>query len=219
MERIKRFFKGKEEEEKETVEEVAEVSEEEAVLVEEVPEIEPVETAVEPEPEAEPEPEVISDAVTEEEVSVAVGGTLPYHATFQDRLKYMFADPEIGAGIEAPDSFMLEFMAEGERFYLQKPSMGEFSITTGKAPDEDAFIRISNDVMKVLLSAATFSEFSDTYMKYYKNADAGMFVKIELRKDITALNRRGYARVPVLRVLIGAIRQGSISRKVWTILL
>ena len=84
--------------------------------------------------------------------------------------------------------------------------MGEFSITIGKAPDEDAFIRISNDVMKELLSAATFSDFSDTYMKYYKNAEAGLFVKIELRKDITALNRRGYARVPVLRVLIGTIR-------------
>jgi hypothetical protein len=136
---------------------------------------------------------------------VEVGGTIPYHATFQDRLKYMFADSEIAAGIEAPDSFSLEFMAEGERFYISKPSMGEFSITTGKAPDEDAFIRISNNVVKELLTAATFSKFADIYMDCYKNSEAGRFVKIELRKDITALNRRGYARVPVLRALIGTI--------------
>lgn len=205
MERIKRLFKGKEEEEEpeEVVEEVAEEVPEEV----EVPlEIEPVETAVETpvEPEPTPEPEQV-EMVTEEPVSAEVGGTIPYHATFQDRLRYMFADSEIGGGVEAPDSFMIEFMAEGERFYITKPSMGEFNIITGKAPDEDAFIRISNDVMKELLSAATFSDFSDTYMKYYKNAEAGMFVKIELRKDITALNRRGYARVPVLKALIGMI--------------
>jgi hypothetical protein len=207
MERIKKFFKGKEEEEeeKEAAEEIAEVTEEPVAEVEETPEIEPVETAVEPEPTPTPTPEV-EEAAPEAEVSVAVGGTIPYHATFQDRLKYMFADAQIGAGIEAPDSFMLEFMAEGERFYITKPSMGEFDIITGKAPDEDAFIRISDGVMKELLSAATFSDFSDTYMKYYKNGEAGLFVKIELRKDITALNRRGYARVPVLRTLIGSVR-------------
>ena len=209
MERIKKFFKGKEEEEEEEVEaaeEVVEESEEAPAVIEEAPEIEPVETPVEPEPTPTPEYEEVVEEAPDVEVPVAVGGTMPYHATFNDRLNYMFADSEIGAGIEAPDSFMLEFMAEGERFYLSKPAMGEFSITTGKAPDEDAFIRISDDVMKELLSAATFSDFSDTYMKYYKNAEAGRFVKIELRKDITALNRRGYARVPVLRVLIGTIR-------------
>jgi hypothetical protein len=202
MERIKKFFKGKEEEEEEAAKEVAEVTEEPVEEVEETPEIEPVETVVEPEPT--PTPKV--ERPPEVEVTVAVGGTIPYHATFQDRLKYMFADTQIGAGIEAPDSFMLEFMAEGERFYITKPSMGEFDVITGKAPDEDAFIRISDDVMKELLSAATFSDFSDTYMKYYKKAEPGLFVKIELRKDITALNRRGYARVPVLRTLIGAVR-------------
>jgi hypothetical protein len=204
MERIKKFFKGKEEEEaEEAVEEVTEEVSEEV----EAPPSEPVETVAETsvEPEPTPEPEKV-ELVTEEPVSAEIGGTMPYHATFQDRLKYMFADSDISAGIEAPDSFMIEFMAEGERFYITKPSMGEFNIITGKAPDEDAFIRISNDVMIELLSAATFSEFSDTYMKYYKNAEAGMFVKIELRKDITALNRRGYARVPVLRTLIGTIR-------------
>ena len=201
MVRIKKFFKGKEEEE--AAKEVAEVTEEPVEEVEETPEIEPVETVVEPEPTPTPE---VEEAAPEVGVSEAVGGTIPYHSTFQDRLKYMFADAQIGAGIEAPDSFMLEFMAEGERFYITKPSMGEFDIITGKAPDEDAFIRISDDVMKELLSAATFSDFSDMYMKYYKNAEAGLFVKIELRKDITALNRRGYARVPVLRTLIGSVR-------------
>ena len=205
MERIKKLFKGKEEkeEEKEATEEVAEVTEEPVAEVEEAPEIEPVETAVEPEPTP---PSEVEEAAPEVKISVTAGGTMPYHATFQDRLNYMFADAQTGAGIEAPDSFMLEFMAEGERFYITKPSMGEFEIKTGKAPDEDAFIRISDDVMKELLSAATFSDFSDTYMKYYKNAEAGLFVKIELRKDITALNRRGYARVPVLRTLIGTVR-------------
>jgi hypothetical protein len=204
MERIKRFFKGKEEEEEPAEEATEEVAEEVPEEPEAPPEIEPVEAPVEPEPVE--EYEEVSEFAPEEEVSVEVGGTMPYHANFQERLKYMFADPEIGAGIEAPDSFMIEFMAEGERFYITKPSMGEFSIVIGKAPDEDAFIRISNDVMKELLSAATFSEFSDIYMKYYKNAEAGMFVKIELRKDITTLNRRGYARVPVLRTLIGEVR-------------
>ena len=123
MERIKKLFKGKEEkeEEKEAAEEVAEVTEEPVAEVEETPEIEPVETAVEPRPTPPPE---VEEAVPEAEVSVTVGGTMPYHSTFQDRLNYMFADAQIGAGIEAPDSFMLEFMAEGERFYIAKPSMG-----------------------------------------------------------------------------------------------
>jgi hypothetical protein len=43
-------------------------------------------------------------------------------------------------------------------------------------------------------------------MKYYKNPEAGKFVKIELRKDVNGLNRRGYARVPLLKLLIGMTR-------------
>ena len=89
---------------------------------------------------------------------------------------------------------------------VAKKPMGEIEIATGAAPDEDVFIRIGNDVVAELLSAASFSEFSVLYLKYYKNPEPGKFVKIELRKPITELNRRGYARVPTLKLLIGAAR-------------
>ena len=94
----------------------------------------------------------------------------------------------------------------GERFNVRKESLGEIAFGTGTAPDEDVFIRISNEAVKELLSAATFNEFVDIYMKYYKNPDGSKFVKIELRKDISSLNRRGYARVPLLKLLVGQIR-------------
>ncbi|MHA1577952.1 MAG: hypothetical protein ACTSU3_11385, partial [Candidatus Thorarchaeota archaeon] len=134
------------------------------------------------------------------------GTTIPYHDSIQDRLGYLLTDPEMSTSIEGPDEFILEFMAMGERFSVSKKAMGSISIATGSAADEDVYIRIGNDVVKELLSAATFSEFSKIYLKYYKNPEPGMFVKIELRKQITDLNRRGYARVPALKLLIGAAR-------------
>ena len=131
---------------------------------------------------------------------------MPYHATIQDRLKFMLTEPPLADSIEAPDEFKLELMAMGERFTVMKDSMGEVAVSTGTAPDEDVFIRIGNDVVAELLSAANFSEFSSLYLKYYKTPEPGKFVKIELRKPIIELNRRGYARVPTLKLLIGAAR-------------
>ncbi len=161
------------------------------------------------EPEAEvaapAEPEEVEDAADTAPLTGA-GTTIPYHATFQDRLKYMLTEDPFASSIEAPDEFSLELMAMGERFTVVKKSMGEVELSTGTAPDEDVFIRVSNDAVSELLSAANFSEFSKLYLKYYKNAEPGKFVKIELRKPITELNRRGYARIPALKLLIGASR-------------
>jgi hypothetical protein len=174
-------------------------------IVEEVPE----EAATEPTEEAAEEPVEAEEEVTEEVEAPVTDGltvTMPYHASIQDRLKYMLTEPPLNQSIEAPDEFKLEFMAMGERFMVAKKPMGEIEIATGAAPDEDVFIRIGNDVVAELLSAASFSEFSVLYLKYYKNPEPGKFVKIELRKPITELNRRGYARVPTLKLLIGAAR-------------
>jgi hypothetical protein len=146
------------------------------------------------------------EATSETTLSTEGSVTIPYHATFQDRLKYMLTEDPLASSIEAPDEFKLELMAMGERFTVVKKSMGEVELSTGAAPDEDVFIRVSNDAVSELLSAANFTEFSKLYLKYYKNAEAGKFVKIELRKSITELNRRGYARVPALKLLIGAAR-------------
>ncbi len=161
----------------------------------------------------EPEAEVAAPAAPEEveaaaETAPSTGDstTIPYHATFQDRLKYMLTEHPLASSIEAPDEFKLELMAMGERFTVVKKPMGDVALSTGAAPDEDVFIRVSNDAVSELLSAANFSEFSKLYLKYYKNAEPGKFVKIELRKPITDLNRRGYARVPALKLLIGAAR-------------
>ncbi|MGY5874618.1 MAG: hypothetical protein RTU30_02625 [Candidatus Thorarchaeota archaeon] len=142
-----------------------------------------------------------------EEVEIEdVGGTIPYHDTIQDRLMYLFNDPEISGSIEGPDEFCLEFMAMGERFRIEKESLGEIQVQTGAAPKHDAHIRIGNDVVQDLLSAATFKEFSDIFMQFYKSPEAGKFVKIEIREDVSNLNRRGYARVSLLKLLIGAAR-------------
>lgn len=142
----------------------------------------------------------------DEEVPVVRGDTIPYHSEIQERLMYMFKDSSMGAGIEGTDEFYIEFMAMGERFWIGKAPLGKIELKTGAMTDQDAHVRIANDVASDLLSASNFSEFSKIYMKYYKSAEAGKFVKIEVRKPITDLNRRGYARVPILKLLIGSAR-------------
>jgi hypothetical protein len=149
-------------------------------------------------------PEIDGTAIGE--APVGRGATIPYHASIQNRLMYMFNDSTIGAGIEGTDEFYLEFMAMGERFWIGKAPLGKVTIKPGAMTDQDAHVRISNDVVNDLLSAATFSEFSKIFMQYYKSAEPGKFIKIEVRKPITDLNRRGYARVPVLKLLIGSAR-------------
>ena len=195
---VRRLF-GRKKVDKDEVEDVEEtVTEAEPETVEEEPKVEPPADAEFRE----------TDSVPEEETSTAEApsGTIPYHDSFQDRLNYLLTDPEMASSIEAPDEFILEFMAMGERFSVTKKPMGNVTIATGTAPDEDVFIRIGNDVVTALLSAATFTELSQIYLKYYKAPEPGKFVKIELRKAITSLNRRGYARVPALKLLIGAAR-------------
>jgi hypothetical protein len=150
--------------------------------------------------------EAKAESATVEDVPVGRKSTIPYHSSIQDRLMYMFKDSSIGAGIEGTDEFYIEFMAMGERFGISKVPLGQVSIKTGAMTDQDAHVRISNDAAAELLSAANFSEFSKIFMKYYKTAESGKFVKIEVRKPITDLNRRGYARVPILKLLIGSAR-------------
>jgi hypothetical protein len=141
-----------------------------------------------------------------DEVSAGRGDTIPYHSEIQDRLMYLFNDPSIGGGIEGTDEFYIEFMAMGERFWIGKAPLGDIALKTGAMTDQDAHVRIANDVVSDLLSAATFNEFTKIYLQYYKSAEAGKFVKIEVRKPITDLNRRGYARVPIMKLLIGSAR-------------
>jgi hypothetical protein len=177
------------------------------------------ESAEEPTPEAEETAEAPKEAgaiqVTEptsevaEEVDVTTDGrgdTLPYHATVQERLMYLFNNEKTGSGIEGTDEFILEFMAMGERFWIGKAQLGDVQMKSGSSTDHDAHIRIANELVPDLLSASTFSEFSRKFLNYYKNPEAGKFVKIEVRKPITDLNRRGYARVPIMKLLIGAAR-------------
>ncbi|MGY5861629.1 MAG: hypothetical protein RTU09_04580 [Candidatus Thorarchaeota archaeon] len=162
-----------------------------------------------PTPEETPEAievETEEDAAEETEVASVEAGTIPYHTSLTDRFKYMFDDPDISAGLEGTDEFFLEFMAMGERFWFAKKAKGEVESGTGAVQNEDVYIRLGNDAVGDLLGAATFSEFQDFYMKYYKNPEAGKFIKIELRKDVSGLNRRGYARVPLLKLLIGMVR-------------
>lgn len=134
------------------------------------------------------------------------GVTIPYHNSLPDRLKYFFDDSSVVRGLENTDEFMLAFMAMGERFKVEKKALGPIKVEFGMTHDEDAFIRVSNDAVTELLSAATFKEFSDIYIRYYRNAGPGKFVKIELREDISSLNKQGFARVPILKLLIGAAR-------------
>jgi len=209
MERIRKLLGREEEPEEKKDEEVpAREAVEEPVHEEAAPpEVleEPVseEPAVEPEPEPEEEPD---ETVPEDAAPMDRGATLPYHSEFTERLKYLFGDPTAATGLEGPDEFALEFMAVGERFYVAKEANGEIKYGTGSAPDEDVYIRIANDTVADLLSAATFASFSKIYIRDYRKPDAGKFVKIELRKDIISMNRRGYARIPLLKLLIGQAR-------------
>ncbi len=188
MERIKKLL-GRDEEKEE---------EEKAPATDEAAPVEVVEEVSEPEPEVEVEPD--------EPFPVDGGATIPYHSEITERLKYMFDDSNIAANIEGPDEFTIEFMAMGERFNFIKEARGDVKFGTGDAPDEDVFIRISNDAVAELLSAPNFEEFRQIYMKYYKSPDAGKFVKVELRKDLVWMNRHGYARVPLLKLLVGQVR-------------
>ena len=199
MERIKKLF-GRDEEKEEAKAEEAPVVEEAA------PEAEPIEVAEEAAVEPEPEPEPEIEAEPDEPFPVDGAATIPYHSEITDRLQYMFQDSNIAANIEGPDEFTIEFMAMGERFNFIKEARGDVKYGTGTAPDEDVFIRISNDAVTELLSAPNFEEFRQIYMKYYRNPDAGKFVKIELRKDLVWMNRQGYARVPLLKLLVGQVR-------------
>ncbi len=188
---LRRIFGRKDDDEDDEAEEVVEKDAE-------------VEDAVEgPEAAAEAEVEEEQD---EEEATVAIGTTIPYQSTFPERLEYMFNDDEIASDLENTDSFALEFMVLGERIWVKKPEMGDVEVGTGAVSDEDAHIRISNESAQELLGAANFEEFSKIYIEHYKNPQPGKFVKITLRKDISNLNRRGYARVPLLKLLIGAVR-------------
>ncbi|MHA1925008.1 MAG: hypothetical protein ACXABV_07535 [Candidatus Thorarchaeota archaeon] len=153
---------------------------------------------------AEPEPEVAAEP--DEPFPVDGAATIPYHSEITDRLQYMFNDSNIAANIEGTDEFTIEFMAMGERFNFIKEARGEVKYGAGAAPDEDVFIRVSNDAVVELLSAPNFEEFRQIYMKYYRNPDSGKFVKIELRKDLVWMNRQGYARVPLLKLLVGQVR-------------
>lgn len=158
------------------------------------------------EEEAATETEAPSATEVTEPLPEGRGDTIPYHDSIQDRLVYMLNDPKMADGLEGTHEFELEFMAMGERFWIGKVALGDIETKIGKAADEDAHIRISNDAVSELLNAATFAEFSKLYLQYYKTSDAGKFIKIEARKPISDMNRRGYARVPVLKLLIGAAR-------------
>ncbi len=191
---MSRFFRRKKDKDEGTVEqEPDEDTEAEIVEAEDIEEIQAADV------------EESSERVSEEE-HVGREDIIPYHADIKERLMYMFNDSSIGAGIEGTDEFYIEFMAMGERFWIGKAPLGDIESKTGAMTDQDAHVRISNDVVADLLSTATFSEFSKIYLNYYKNAEAGKFVKIEVRKPITDLNRRGYARVPIMKLLIGSAR-------------
>ena len=193
MDRIKKLL-GRDEENEEARTEETPAAEETAAAAEPV---EFTEEAAELEPESEVEPD--------EPFPVDGAATIPYHSEITDRLKYMFQDANIAANIEGPDEFTIEFMAMGERFNFIKEARGEVNFGTGTAPDEDVFIRISNDAVAELLNASNFEAFRQVYMKYYRNPEAGKFVKIELRKDLVWMNRQGYARVPLLKLLVGQV--------------
>ncbi|MFW9808263.1 MAG: hypothetical protein ACFFE6_02690 [Candidatus Thorarchaeota archaeon] len=193
---MSRFFRRKKKDEEkadpEPVEEPAAEIEVEASPETDLPTEEPTVTET-----AEPAPEPIPEGR---------GDTIPYHDSIMDRLVYMLHDSVMADGLEGTHEFMLEFMAMGERFWIGKVPLGEIESKVGKAADEDAHIRISNDSVSDLLSASTFSEFSKIYLQHYKTSEAGKFIKIEIRKPIIDLNRKGFARVPVLKLLIGAAR-------------
>ncbi len=167
----------------------------------------PSETPAEPEPVAESTPsEATPVTVPEEVISAPEVGGLPHHTSFAERLLYLFEDKNAGAHLQATDEFHLEFMVLGERFWIRKEHMGPVKSGSGAITDEDVFVRVSDAVANELLAAPTFEEFTKIYMRYYKNQQAGKFVKIELRKDMSSLARAGYTRVPLLKLLIGTVR-------------
>lgn len=189
---MSRFFRRKKGEEKPKIEDAPEKPESVAEVA--TPEAEPA-------PEEEPAATEVSEPVPE-----GRGDTIPYHDSIQDRLVYMLNDAKMADGLEGTHEFTLEFMAMGERFWIGKAALGDIETKVGKAADEDAHIRISNDSVSDLLAAATFTGFSKIYLQHYKSSEGGKFIKIETRKPITDLNRQGYARVPILKLLIGAAR-------------
>ncbi|UCE10141.1 MAG: hypothetical protein JSW61_14405 [Candidatus Thorarchaeota archaeon] len=147
---------------------------------------------------------LVEEAPTEE-ITTPPGAAIPYHDSLKDRLMFFFSG-ESGAGVEAPDEFMIEFMAMGERFHIVKRPMGGVELGTGSISDEDAFVRVGQELIQDLLSAASFEQFSEIFIQYYRNPGPGKFIKIELRKAMFDLNRRGYARVPILKLLTGQAR-------------
>ncbi len=157
-------------------------------------------------PAAAPTPVVEPALAVSEAVTTTIKGTIPYHSSLLDRLLYMFKDSQTASSIQGPDEFVLEFLAVGERFWIRKEANGPVQHGSGAIPDEDVYVRVSDSAVQELLSAATFDEFSQAYLKHYKNPLAGSFIKVELRKDISSLNRVGYARIPLLKLLIGVKR-------------
>ena len=132
---MSRFFRRKKKDE-----EKAESEPEEETAVETV---ETAETATEPEvTEEEPAATEVSEPVPE-----GRGDTIPYHDSIQDRIVYMLNDPRMADGLEGTHEFELEFMAMGERFWISKAPLGEIETKVGKAADEDAHIRISNEAV------------------------------------------------------------------------
>jgi hypothetical protein len=204
---VLRRILGRKKDEDEDKKDDAEVVEE-SVEAEEVVEAEETETPEEDTTEITEEEPFVEESVedTVEVTDTAVAGTLPYHDSFKDRLMYLINETAISSTIEAPDSFCLEFMAMGERFTFEKESMGDIEIKSGTAKNTDVHIRIANDTINDLLSASTYDEFKEIFLNFYRNPEAGRFVKIEMYEDVSNLNRRGYARVPLLKLLIGAAR-------------
>ncbi len=207
---MRRLFGRKKEEKKEekgteeAVEEAAEAAAEEtAAEAAEGPVPEPESAAAE---ESSPLEVVNEPAAESRPESAAPEETIPYHDSLQKRLKYLLEESEISSTIRPEDEFTIEIMAMGERVWVRKRAHGPIEYGTGAISDKDVFIRVANDVVRELLDAPNFTEFSRTYMHYYRNADPGKFVKIELRRSIDELTPRGYARCPLLKLLVGEWR-------------
>ena len=202
---MRRFFGRKKSDEEKVKEEEEETAAEEQ---------DAAETAAATEPSAEAPAESVEGSTaapptdeTEPPVErVRQAETIPYHDSLPKRLRYLLEESSIASTIEGPDEFSIELMASGERTWIKKNANGPIEYGSGAVPDEDVFIRVSDDVVSELLNASTFEEFSKIYMQYYRNSGPGKYVKIELRKAISDLNRRGYARVPLLKLLVGAAR-------------
>ncbi|MEM2142296.1 MAG: hypothetical protein QXQ81_03475 [Candidatus Thorarchaeota archaeon] len=142
------------------------------------------------------QPQVTSEAPatveeTAEEVTEEVEEGMPPHTRLIDRIMYILNDPAMSSTIAGPDEFTVEFLALGERFWIRKTANGPIESGIGAVSDEDVYIRISDSVVRELLSVPTFEEFVRVYLKYYRSPGERSFVKVELRKDITSLNKMG----------------------------